>query len=79
MNDEYYEKFQTYTKQGPIAICGCGGNKGDEVGRHHDRDEIVFVHNKFIKAGEVVDILLGIMNKKLINDYFSVLPCRSIS
>ena len=42
--------------------CGCGGNKSDKVGEHHDRDEIVFVHNEFIKAGEVVDILLGIIN-----------------
>ena len=61
LNDEYYEKFLKYTQQGPMN-CGCGGNKSDEVGEHHDRDEIVFVHNEFIKAGEVVDILLGIIN-----------------
>ena len=65
LNDQYHDKFQEYTKQGPVN-CGCGGNQSDEVGEHHDRDEIVFVHNKFIKAGEVVDVLLGIINIQLL-------------
>ena len=71
LDDTYFTELQDHIKNPHLAHDHdetYGNNHGSgekkekkEIGAHHKAEEIVFVHDDFIVAGEVCDVLLGII------------------
>ena len=64
MNKEKKEQEQTTPRLRNAYAADYSGSNSETisgVGAHHREREIVFVHNDFIVAREVVDVLLGII------------------